>query len=197
VPRLVARTGVATAEQRRLQAEADELARTALARTRAAADGWFKALGSVTALFGLATLFKGPETVNGFAPEIKLAVGVLFMLALVAALAAIVLAALASHGTIGQGARGYEEQAEISKQELGTAVSRLGASRGVALIAVVPLLVALGVAWFAPRTAEKRVLLTRADGTTLCLPSGTPLPLSVSLEGITAVELVRACPKHK
>jgi hypothetical protein len=78
--------------------------------------------------------------------------------------------------------------------ELRHASSWLVWSRRVAGGGLVALVAAVGIAWFAPRTAQ-HLLVTRSDGTRVCLPSGDAAPSYVlDPRGVVTATTVSSCP---
>jgi len=83
---------------------------------------------------------------------------------------------------------------ERADEERKLAVSRLKCSRAIAVLALVPLVVAVGLSWYAPRAASSSLLITRADGSTLCFKPASTAPIALDLGEVAALESVTICP---
>jgi hypothetical protein len=192
VPRLIPVDDPLIPEERRWQEHADEWHRTALPRTRAASATWLTALGSITGLLAIVTLFKGPEDIAGLPSGARIAIGVLTLLTLLLALSAMGLAAQAATGTPKKTKSTYADVRQRADEELKSANRHLRASRVLAAVSLVPLLVAVGLAWYVPRQTKK-LIVTHTDGSVVCVPATPAITLSVV--DVRSARTADSCPR--
>jgi len=148
-PRITA-SSTAIPEDLRWELRADQLYASRLSDTRATAEKWTTAITSITGVFGIVALIKGPETIGTLLTPWRWIVYSLVIIAVLVALGAIGLAAAAAGGTprvarlSGSDARRWEGwQASAAKHELIY-------SRRTAYVAVLAMLAAIGITWFGP-----------------------------------------------
>ena len=137
-------------EDLRWELRADQLYASRLNDTRATAEKWTTGITSITGVFGIVALIKGPETIGTLLTPWRWIVYSLVIMAVLLALCAIGLAAAAAGGTprvarlSGSDARTWEGwQASAAKKELIY-------SRRTAYVAVLAMLAAIGITWFGP-----------------------------------------------
>ncbi len=138
----------AVPEELRWELRADQLYASRLSDTRSTAEKWTTAITSITGVFGIVALIKGPETIGTLLEPWRSIVYTLVIIAVLIALAAIGLAAAAAEGTprvarlSGSEARRWEGwQASAAKHELIY-------SRRTAYVAVLAMLTAIAFTWF-------------------------------------------------
>lgn len=190
MPRLRASSGTLTAEERRLQGEADDWRRTALARTRASARGWLTATASVSGLVALTAAFQGPEDVRALVDWARGTAGVLLALTVLAVILAIMLATSAAEGGVHTSATTAAGVDQRERDELTSAVRLLRLSRIATAAAVALLLATVVVIWWAPTRSGGRLVVTDRDGRSVCLPKSAAGAPGYLLD-VTTVQEVR------
>jgi hypothetical protein len=201
--------GPATADDLRLDREADAVLEESLKTTRAAAADWAKALAALTGLLGIVALVKGREDVTQLVLAARVLVGLFLLAGLIFAIRAIMFAALAAEGTptvwwvIGnQLKERYRDERRLAAQQL--LRSRTDAVAGIAC-----LIVAVGIAWYGPAITPQpkspKVLITFTDRGPLCgeltntdhglAASDNGHDVSVRGGNVKTMSVVSACPK--
>jgi len=171
-PRIVG-TAKVTAYDRRWEELAGELEFEALPRIRSVAERWGASVAAVTSAFGIAGLVGGRDALSELEDAYATAAGLLFGLALLLALAAIVLAALAAQGTPKRmrSPSGADVRAWYAASAR-RAANQLLASRICAVVSVLVLAVGIGITWFAPSgesaAAPTVVAVTTRSGAISC-----------------------------
>lgn len=142
-----------------------------LSKVRAAAEKWAATLTALLGLAGTVLIVRGAEEISGLSDGTKIAIGVLLVIAFVAAVVATVLTAYAAQGT----PKNLEWPTAASLREwehkqAKTAKSRLFHSRWISLVAVLAIAIAVAVAWLgeAAESSGSKVLFTPATGKPLC-----------------------------
>jgi len=182
-----------SAEDRRWQAKADALRDTALSRTQASARGWMGALASVAGLVVFLTVLKGPDETSDLQAWCRIAVGALLLVSVAGLAGAIVLAARAADGDLRRLVTRGEELRANERLELASAGRRLACSRRLAVASLVVFVAPLGLAWYGPRIGH-HLLVTRQDGSTVCVPQ---TGYTLELTAITKVAAVSDCPSDR
>lgn len=144
-----------TPEMRDADNWAELLIAEQLPRTRSLAAQWGATLGALTALFGAGTIIDADDSVRALHPEgWAILYGILTAAALVAAAIAIVLAALAAQGSVVEIPPDITERLELRQRLVADAQRNVQWSRRVAGLAVVVLVAAFGVRWYAPQESS-------------------------------------------
>ncbi len=165
-----------------------------LPRVRRVAERWTTTLSAVIGIFGLAAMFKGRQDFTGMQAPYPQLIGAAFSLAALCALSAVVLAALAAQGSPrkSKGPLTGATYQSWSRQQAHEASNRLRYSRVLSVIAVVWLLLAAGIGWYAPTASTSQVLVVGRDGTIACgklsVPHGGVVKLETS-NGGTSLEM--------
>lgn len=164
------------------QRRAEELQFSALPAIRATAEKWAATVGSLTGIFAIAAIIKGPSDITAVRGSLKLlafrlpwsaAAGILVGAALACASMAIVLASMAAQGTPRRFRFTGTELRRLYPTETIRAACQLRASRILAITAIPLLGLAIGIVWYAT-PAERpagSVLITTKAGAVVC---GTP-----------------------
>jgi hypothetical protein len=191
---------------------AEALAPDVLARVRAQAEKWTATVSSLTGIFGIVALIKGPEDVGKLGAWSKY--GVIGFLAL-----AIFLAAYATYGAA-KAAYGFPDGKQVvgavlrrrEREEARRARNMLRWSILAALGAVVALALGIGITWIAsPKETSPlaRVLVLDGDGVAVCgelqsAPAGerrllilepkAKTPKAVATSAVRGLSSVAKCP---
>ena len=163
-----------TPEMRDADNWAEQLIAEQLPRTRALAAQWAATLGGLTALFGAGMVIDADDAVRALHPEgWAIAYGILTAAALVAAATAILLAALAAQGSVVTIPPDITERLELRQRLVADARRNVQWSRRSAALAVILLIGAFGVRWYAPQESSgsgKRAASTQAPMSRAKLP---------------------------
>lgn len=183
-----------TPDQIRWHERYQALEAESLPSIRATAKQWFAAIGTLTGVFGLVALVKGPEDLGALGGWTGGVAIFLTLAALLFALGAIVCAALASQGSPEQlgyragrwpkfwrrcsGLRGLPDTLPTSSVglrayynvEAWVARWQLGLSRILVVVAVLSMIAAVGTTWaFSPKDpSTAKVLVVKSDGSFAC-----------------------------
>jgi hypothetical protein len=164
------------------QRRAEDLQLNALPTIRATAEKWAATVGSLTGIFAIAAIIKGPSDITAVQGSLNLlafrlpwsaVAGILAGAALACASAAIVLASMAAQGTPRRFRFTGIELRRLYPTETIRAAGQLRASRILAVAAIPLLGLASGIVWYttpAERPAVN-VLVTTKTGAVVC---GTP-----------------------
>lgn len=203
--------GPATPSDVENEREAQLTASEPLSNVRAAATKWAETIGALTGLIGFGVVLKDPDDIADMLLLWKFFFGVFVLLAVIFAGRAIMLAALAGQGKpsddfLFTGKRLKEKK--LSEAKL--AAEQLNYSRKSTVYALVCLILAVGITWFAPQeTAEPKppkVLVTFTSGAPVCgdlalsatgdlsVKTGDK-PVVVSDGNVSSINVVTACPK--
>ena len=176
--------------ERKWAAKAEELEFTSLERVKTAAEKWATSIASITGIFGIVTLIKGPPEIAGLAPPYPLVVGVALLLSVTSALASIALAALAAQGVPEKLWNTALDTKSLYKAATKRAAAKLLWSRLAVVPAVLAMITAVGVTWFGARVPPKapNFLVVSDAGIVFC---GT---LSSDLEGQSSLRLANGSP---
>jgi MFS family permease len=136
----------------RWEEKVEQLEFEALDRVRTTAEKWAVSLGGILGLFSTLLLVKGPSDIGGLTRDFKVIVGVVLVLALLAAVLAVYLAGLAAQGipeTVAwpSGA----ELREWERNQAKRAKARLRRSRQLTVPAVGLVIGAIALTWYGPR----------------------------------------------
>jgi hypothetical protein len=170
-PRIIG-TAKVTAYDRRWEELADDLEFAALPRIRSVAERWAGSVAAVTSAFGIAGLVVGRDALSEIEDAYATAAAVLFGLAFLLALAAIVLAALAAQGSPRRmrSPSGADVRAWYAASAR-RAANQLLASRIAAVLSVLVLAAGIGITWFAPSNEgdiASAVVVTTRSGAVSC-----------------------------
>jgi hypothetical protein len=140
--------------------EAEEWAskawRDRLPGVRALAGQWTATVGVITGLLGAGTLLSADSTIQALASPWSLFYGLLAGGALLAVAISTLYGSLASQGTIKDRPISSKDAVELLDSEVARSVRQLHASRVVAGFALVLLIAALGVRWYAPQVQSSK-----------------------------------------
>jgi hypothetical protein len=161
------------------QRRAEELQFSALPGIRATAERWAATVGSLTGIFAIAAIIKGPSDITAVRGGLDLlglhlswsvAAGILVAAALACASAAVVLAAMAAQGTPRRFRFTGIELRRLIPRETIQAARQLRASRILAVSAIPLLGLATGIIWYAtpPGRSGATVLVTTKTGAIVC-----------------------------
>jgi hypothetical protein len=134
----------------RWELQAEELYANRLADTRATAGKWTAAITSITGVFGIVALIKGPSDISGLDSPWRYVVYSLVALAILTALLAIGLAAAAAEGTPRTGHLAGSEAQFWESWQVTASKHELTASRKSAYLAVLAMLAAIVITWAGP-----------------------------------------------
>jgi hypothetical protein len=145
--------GLASLYEAEWDRRAEELELNALRNVRAAAEKWTAAIAAVLAIFSIVTLVKGPEDVQkvtgAFLLPLDVWVGLFIFLAVGAAIAATVLAALAAYGSVDVLVWVGDIVRARSRKAAAAASEDLWLAIWLSIAAVVLLMAATVVTWYA------------------------------------------------
>lgn len=195
------------AAERKAQLAATE----SLANVRAAATKWAETIGAFTGLLGIGAVIKGRDDIADLEPLAQFFIGVFFLLALIFAGRAIMLAALAAQGKpadnfLFTGRR--LEAKNLSDAKL--AAEQLNYSRKATIYAVACVVVAVGITWFAPEEKADpkppKALVTFTTGAPICgelalddsgelAVTQAETPVAISDGNVASLNVVSACPE--
>jgi len=140
---------------------------SAVDRVKTAAEKWGASITTITGVFGIITLIKGPEDISNLTSGNKMVVGIALLVALVTAVTSIFLAALAAQGIPHDiwltGAQARRDSRNVVKK----ASAFLAVSRFLVIPAVLGMGAAIGLTWYGDRVAEKAASVGGELGT-LC-----------------------------
>lgn len=203
--------GPATPGDIEAERKAQMTASEPLTNVRAAATKWAETIGALTGLIGFGAVLKDPDDIADMLLLWKFFFAVFVLLAVIFAGRAIMLAALAGQGKpsdnfLFTGKRLKEK--DLSEARL--AAEQLNYSRKSTIYALICLILAVGITWFAPQEASDpkppKALITFTSGAPVCgdlalsakgeleVKSGDT-PLVVSDGNVSSVNVVAACPK--
>lgn len=140
-----------TEEELRATAWADEAVSKALPNLRATALAWQTSLSTIIGFFGAATLIGAGGEVGKLEPPYDLRFGLLTLAALCACGAALYLASVAASHRSGTIEQDRASKAQAYDDAIKAAESNLERSRTTTFFAVVFLVGAMAVLWYAPR----------------------------------------------
>jgi hypothetical protein len=193
VRRLEAVEGAVSNEDREWQARSSLLRLDSLDRIRVVAGRWATTIGSLTGVLGLVALVGGPRSVDQVEGFWRVLVGVLVLLAILAAGLATWSAASAAQGSVDTTLSTYARIREHFRSEEDKARRSLNRSKALVAIAMALLVVALGFSWFAPRAHDDVLVIRRGDHIQ-CIPLKDNLTLSVTVDGASTMTVEHACP---
>jgi hypothetical protein len=157
---------------RKWAAKARELEFDALTRVKSAAEKWATTIASLTGVFGIITLIKGPEDITELTMGARVVVGVLLFIAVLCAAGSIYLAALAAQGVPNKIWLDASSVRKAFQDAADKAADRLSCSRKLVVPAVILLAIAIGLTWFGPRPAAPipavNVLVVQRSGAVSC-----------------------------
>jgi uncharacterized membrane protein len=195
MPRLKPKAGPVSSDDRWWQEQADAWQRDALARTRASAEGWLKALAAMTGLTVLVGIVKGQDQIDQLSSSYDIVVGLLLLLAVGLAGLAIERGHAAAYGTPLPTWTGFAAFRARDRADLADVVSKLRVSRRLAVGGFVALLVAIGLTWYGPHPDAESIVVPTPSGE-LCLPGsladGVALHIDAAQGG--TVRSVKKCP---
>ncbi|MET7421193.1 hypothetical protein [Dactylosporangium sp. NPDC005555] len=191
--RLQAVEEVVTDDDRAWQGRADRTDAEALPAMRALAGRWAATIGALTGLLGLTALAGGPRTSDQLDGAWRIVIGALVLLAVLAAATATWLAADAHGGSVQRVLTTYDRLREGHRAEIGRVHRRFRWSKLATAAAMAALIVAAGLAWFAPKP-EDQVLIVRRGGQLQCLPLKDGATISVVLDAQATVTVAPNCP---
>jgi hypothetical protein len=145
-----ARTGLP--EDLRWELRAERLYASRLTDMRATAEKWTAGVTSITGVFGIVALIKGPETIGTLLMPWRWIVYGLVIAAVLVALLAIGLAAAAAGGTPRIARLSGREAHTWDGWQASAAKHELIYSRRAAFAAVFAMLAAIGITWFTPNS---------------------------------------------
>lgn len=177
-----------------------------LKNLRAAAAEWQKGLGGVVGVISAVLLIKGPQTVDELTDGAKIAIAILFGLAIVLGIGAIIASLIASNGLPFDYDATKPNSATLLREKL---VKRAKTAFYIAAIATVTsatlITAAIGISWFATALPEGpfvRVELTaggpycgileQADGKTIVLNFDDE-PHPYAMENVKSFSIVDSC----
>jgi len=199
--------GVVDPLDRQWEHKRAELLAQALPNIRSAAEKWGATIAALTGILGISSFLGGRDELAKLSENTRLAVGVALALAALLAVIATYLAALAAQGTpetfVGT-TDGFRQRYENAVKE---AAKKLKTSRGLTVLALLPLAAAVGLMLFGPSKQDddegQAVVVVSRDGAPVCgtLATGTDGELSLeqggqpaTLEHVTSIVAVDACP---
>jgi hypothetical protein len=143
----VPRASIARPDDLRWELQAEELHANRLADTRATAQKWAAAITSITGVFGIVAVIKGPSSIHALSSPGRYIVYSLAGVAVLLALMAIGLASAASEGTPRLGHLSGSEARFWESWQATAAMHELKLSRAFAYVAVLVLLAAILITW--------------------------------------------------
>jgi hypothetical protein len=180
-----------------------------LQSVRAAADRWTAAVVTLIGLVGLLVPSVGRDAIRSLEPWARGLVGLMLLVALGCAAAAVVAGHLAAHGRpvtrLVDDDEALREWYVTHRAQAATAAGRLRRAIGAAAATIAALAVAAGLTIFAPAApaASTPVQVTRPDGSVVCgvlLPSTADNALRIrradsgDVDTVSAADLVRLKP---
>lgn len=149
---------------------ADDLTSNPLKTTREVADKWItilSALVGITTVFGL---IQGRDALSKLSTEYRIALVLVFLLALSVSVGAIYSAALASEGNPQEIFLDKGHFFVWYREATNTAIKRLQRSRWLAFVSLGLIVIALFISWFAPGPpdTETSVLILQKSGAFVC-----------------------------
>ena len=179
-----------------------------LGSIRGSAEKWAAAISSLTGVFGIIALLKGPQDITGLPTIWKATVIALTALAIALASFGILQALLAAQGTpetvvpIGRNIK------RLYQSDARSAASRLKKSRWAVMLAVATLGLAILATWLGtPTPKANMVLVVQATGESPCgvlqagdpgyvtvLPSGAARPTRAAIGDVRGITPVATCP---
>lgn len=160
----------ATFQDVRWQQLADELPFETLTRIRAIGAKWAATIGSITGVFAIVALIKGPEDIGALgSPERYWVIG-LTAVAVVSATAAMLWAAHAAQGSAVEQMITGPVLRSVSQAEARSGALAIKASRWLVAAAVGSLALAIGITWLStPQTTSSgSVIAASPGGTPIC-----------------------------
>jgi hypothetical protein len=179
-----------------------------LGNIRSSAEKWAAAISSLTGVFGIIALLKGPQDISVLPTIWKVLVIVLVALAVGLASFGILQALMAAQGAPQKVLPIGREIKRLYRADAKVAADRLGRSRAAVMLAVVSLGLAILATWLGtPTPAAGKVMVVEAAGGAPCgdlqagdagyvtiLPSATDQPTRIPLSDVKAVRPVKSCP---
>jgi hypothetical protein len=176
------------AEARRL------LVQTELQRVREGADKWKTGLAALLGLIATVSVVKGRESITTLSVGTQHAIIVLIGLALILAVVAALLAMRAANGPLERRSLQGTTLYKIRSEEVNRALSFLKWARGLTIVAVLLLAVAIGVAWWSEEPTPGQISVTKTDKTVVCgaFKGATPDELRIETQPGTTVAVALA-----
>lgn len=211
----------ATIEDARWALLARDLEFASLGRIRSTAAKWAATLGSITGVFGIVTLAKGPEDISkvegawrfpwwGAQVSWKILVGTAIGLAVACAVLAIYLAATAAQERPAKFRFTGQEVRRLHRERAADAAQDLNWSKFLTLSAVALLAIGIGITWYAtPKeptlTSSVLVVQTTAEatcgtlqpsqrGSVAIIPVGQKTPTTIAVSDIRLLTAIAKCP---
>jgi hypothetical protein len=177
----------ATAAEIDMQLRAEQEAREALPATRSTAEKWGATIAAIFTAIGVASVLQGREAIQRLLGAWEPVAGAVGLGALLLALVAIGFAAIAAQGTPRKAALTGFELRDYEITEAAKARGRLRASRILTGIAVLMVIGALAVLWYAPDGST--YLLIERNGNAVCVSDRKP----PEVNGVARVIKVDEC----
>jgi hypothetical protein len=184
-----------TGEDREWQARARQLTLNSLYDIRAVAGRWAATIGSLTGVLSLIALTAGPRAVDQLLLGWRIAIGVLVLVAILAAGWATWAAAAAAQGKVLTTLSTYARIRDDFRHEEERARQLLRQAKALVVVAMAALVVAVGVSWFAP-TENTQVLIIRRGTIVSCLPLSSNLALSLGVSSSAVIAVAAGCPSR-
>ena len=203
--------GPATPADIEAEHQAQLAATQSLENVRAAATKWAETIAAFTGLLGIGAVIKGRDDIADLEPIAQVLIAVFFLAALYFAGRAIMLAATAAQGepTDNFFFTGRAIKAK-NLADAKVAGQQLNESREVTIVAVIFLVVAVGITWFAPEEKADpkppKALVTFTTGAPICgelaldesgevAVTQAETPVAISDGNVSSVNVVSACPE--
>jgi hypothetical protein len=183
-------------EDREWQARAEQLTLNSLYDIRAVASRWAATIGSLTGLLSLVALVAGPRAVDQLQLGWRIVAGVLVLVAILTAGWATWSAADAAQGKILTTLSTYARIREDFREEETRARSSLSRAKTLVVVAMVALVLAVAVSWFAPSGNTQNLVIRQAGVVVSCVPLTGSLTVSLNLGGRASVTVADSCPSR-
>jgi hypothetical protein len=220
----VAAGSPATIEDARWALQARELEFASLGRIRSTAAKWAATLGSITGVFGIVTLAKGPDDISkvmgawripffGGHVDWKVLAGASIGLAIACAVLAIYLAATAAQESPTRFRFTGQEVRRLHREKTQNAANALRASKFLTLTAVALLSVGIAITWYATPeepASGSNVLVVKTSGETSCgvmqasqpgmveiVQADQQAPTTIPISDIRFLSTIAKCPGQK
>jgi hypothetical protein len=203
----------AAAQDAKWQQLADELPFETLQRVRSSAAKWAATIGSITGVFAIVTLIKGPEDISKLASPWKGSTVVLVILSLALATVGLYAAATAAQGNIDRARVAGGTVRELHRTGIESAVKNLTVSKWAVVLSVASLAMAILITWTktpaeaAPSTAVLVISGSPNARTSMCgslvgttmtdllvRPPDAKDAITIPLDEVLAVSSVAGCP---
>lgn len=146
-----------------------ELSTTELKRVRAAADKWKTGLAALLTLIATVSVVKGRDSISALDIDTQHAIIGALGVALALAVVASLLALRAANGPLKRDSLVGKRLADVQGEEVTKSMLALRVARGLTVMAVVLLALAVGAAWWGEEPTPGKILVKRtSDSVTLC-----------------------------